>query len=82
MQRKGPDMETVTSGGGLAIAIMVGYFIPTIIAGRRQHHNWPAIFLLNLLGPAILVVGLFASSVLLYALFVFTAVISWPAALI
>lgn len=33
----------------IGVVILVGYFIPTVIAFARKHHNAVAIFVLNLI---------------------------------
>lgn len=47
--------ETAASGGLAALVtlwVVALYFIPTLVAYSRRHHNWPAIFIANVFaGP-------------------------------
>jgi hypothetical protein len=43
------DLHMEGSAFLLAMAVLVVYFLPTIIASKRHHHNSSAIFVLNLL---------------------------------
>lgn len=40
---------STVAGNAFLILLVVGYFVPTIIAGKRKHHNLGAIIAVNLL---------------------------------
>lgn len=47
----------VISGLFTILILLLGYFLPTIIAHNRNHKQFTAIFLLNLLGGWIFGIG-------------------------
>jgi hypothetical protein len=40
--------ESIVPGAAMLIILLMAYFIPTVVANGRRHHNTMAIFVLNL----------------------------------